>query len=187
VKEWTTAREQFAQTGRFPRDDQYAGIELTYYLAVDRGFRPLTRLIDDVIADGVRTGNKETQSAGLKLREDLERQLPGAGQISAPSVWRGTFTRNKATIPYELHIGKRGASTFAGRVEDNPGVAGHWRYDVEGQTSGLSIEYVLTRSIRGKLRYFKLSGIICDDRLIGTVQHRPGGKVDGVVVLRLGK
>ncbi|HET6572768.1 MAG TPA: hypothetical protein VFG68_04130 [Fimbriiglobus sp.] len=187
VKEWTAARERFAETGRFPRDDQYANVELQYYLAVDRGFRPLTKLIDDVIADGVRTGKKETEAAGLKLREDIEQQLPGAGRITAPSVWRGTYTRSGAVIPYELHIGKRGASTFAGRVEDNAGAAGNWAFNVEGQTSGLSVEFVLTRSIRGKFKYFKLRGIVCDDRLIGTTQTRPGGKVVGVVVLRRGK
>jgi hypothetical protein len=184
--ELTAARKVFEGSERFPTDDEYADIELRYYLAVNKAFLPLSKLINQTIDQGIRTNNKQLEESGLKLKANLESQIAGAEKLTFRSFWQGTFQRGGATIPYHLRITKRGDNSFKGHVEDNPGVAGNWAYDVEGQTSGLAVQFVMTRSVRGKFRAVTVNGIVSGDRLIGQVTQAVGkGKpTAGLIVLR---
>jgi hypothetical protein len=187
VKELTAARKSFVEHGRFPPDDEYAGIELKYYLALNKAFLPLVRIADSVIDDGIKLQNKELEESGLKLRATLQGQLPGT-KLESDSLWRGTLHRpNGSTIPYHLHIGRLSeGGSFKGHVEDNPGVPGNWGYDVAGQISGLGVEFALTKSTRGDFTAVRALGIVSGDRMILEIIHavkrKPGNKM--LVILK---
>jgi hypothetical protein len=181
------ARKTFDATGNFPPDDEYAGIEFMYYRAVNKAFVPLSKLVNAAITEGIKSKNKALEESGLKMKADLERQLPGT-KLQADSRWRGTLQRpNGSTIPYHLHVRKVGdGGSFKGHVEDNPGVSGNWGYDVEGQTSGLGVEFALTKSTRGEFTAVRANGIVSGDRMIAEVyqaaKRKPANKV--LIVLK---
>jgi hypothetical protein len=177
IRELEAAKKRFTDSGRFPEDDEFAAIELKYYLAVNKAFDPLARLANSVIDDGIKTNNKELEESGLKLRASLQKQLPG-NKLEASSVWHGTLHRpNGATIPYHLFVGRMGeGGLFKGHVEDNAGVPGNWAYDISGQVSGLGVEFALTKSTRGDFSDVRALGIVSGDRLIAEIVHAVKGK-----------
>jgi hypothetical protein len=182
------ARKTFEASGSFPPDDEYVAIEFKYFDAVNKAFVPLIKTVNKAISEGIRTNDKKLEQIGLNLKANLEKQLPGT-KLEANSRWHGTLHRpNGSTIPYHLHVGKVGSGgSFRGHVEDNPGVAGNWGYDIEGQTSGLGVEFALTKSTRGDFTAVRANGIISGDRMIAEVAHvvkkkKPGNKV--LIVLR---
>ena len=187
IRELERARKYFEDSDRFPADDEYAGIELKYYLALNKAFDPLARIANSVIEEGIRSGNKGQEERGLKLRASLLKQLPG-NKLEASSVWHGTLHRpNGATIPYHLYVGRMGeGGSFKGHVEDNAGVPGNWSYDVEGQVGGLGVEFALSKSTRGDFTAVRALGIVSGDRMIAEIVHavkrKPGKKM--LVILR---
>ena len=113
----------------------------------------------------------------------------------APLSFTRTYEdRGGGTIPYHLRIQKVGAGgSFSGHVEDNPGVAGNWAYDVDGQMSGVAIEFVMTRSLRGQFKAVKAQGIVSGERIIANVTQvatgelKKGRSTTGLIILQLAK
>jgi hypothetical protein len=164
------ARKAFESSGTFPPDDEYVNIEFKYYLAVQKAFVPVVKIVDAAINEGIKAKDKNLEQTALKLKADLEKQLPG-NKLESNSHWHGTLQRpNGSTIPYHLHVQRRSdGGSFKGHVEDNPGVAGNWGYDIDGQTSGLGVEFALTRSTRGDFTAIRANGIVSGDRMIAEV------------------
>ncbi len=88
-----------------------------------------------------------------KLRA-AQKQVWDTGRFPADDE----FARQE--LKYMLDVRPKGASLFNGHVEDNPGVAGNWGYDVEGQVRGLEVEFTLTKSTRGKFKAARASGVV---------------------------
>jgi hypothetical protein len=180
------AKKTFEASGTFPPDDEYVSIEFKYYLAVHKAFVPVIKIVNSAIDEGIKSEDEDLEKTGLKLKADLEKQLPG-NKLEAESRWHGTLHRpNGSTIPYHLHVHKRSdGGSFKGHVEDNPGVAGNWGYDIDGQTSGLGVEFALTRSTRGNFTAVRANGIVSGDRMIAEVAQAVKGKPQTKVLIVL--
>jgi hypothetical protein len=190
LDEIAAAKSQFARTQTFPADDEYAGMELKYCLAINAAFLPLDKAINQAIESGERFDDLAVIGQAQKIKANVETLVLGRDKVTAGSLWRGTFDRGGGTIPYHLRIQKKGTGgSFSGHVEDNPGVAGNWAYDVDGQMSGLALEYAMTKSIRGQFKAVKVEGIVSGNRIIGQVTQVAGnGKPQqGLIILRLAK
>ena len=190
LKEYEDAKSTFASKAEFTRDEEdFVLLELKYNRAVNKGFVPCAKLADEVIEKGNKAADTELAAKGLQMKKDVEGQLPGVGKMTAGSKWHGTFTRGGATIPYHLNLNKAGAGgSFRAHVDDNPGAGGHWYYDVEGQTSGLGVEFALSTVGRGNLKAFVAKGVVSGDRLIAEVSQSTGKNLTlGVLVLKLVK
>lgn len=189
VEQWTNARKLFETKTLFPLEDEFAATELNYFLAVSNAFAPVAKLYNDKIKSANKAGNGQLADETLQAKSELAEKLLGVTRFSAYSRWHGTFERGGATIPYHLNVGKKAeGGTFTGHVEDNPGVAGNWAYDVEGQTEGLGVEFVMTKSLRGNFKEVRVTGIVSGDRLIANVTQSTGGKPGtGLLILRLVK
>jgi hypothetical protein len=74
---------------------------------------------------------------------------------------------------------------FKGHVEDNPGVAGNWSYDVEGQTRALGVEFSMSKSLRGNFTAVKVEGIVSGDRLIASIESVAGKGKPGKALIVL--
>ncbi len=74
---------------------------------------------------------------------------------------------------------------FKGHVEDNPGVAGNWSYDVEGQTRALGVQYRLSKNRRGSFTAVSVDGIVSGDRLIANIVSVAGNGKRGSALLVL--
>lgn len=188
-KQLEAARKTFAEKGTFPRDDDFIGIELDYFMKLNKAALPLARLVEEVIEHGSRTKNDAVEKQGLKMRAELEQQMGTVSRLAGGSVWHGELRRGGgSTIPYHLYINKMGeGGLFKGHVEDNPGVAGNWSYDVEGQTRNLAVQYRLSRNLRGNFTAVSVEGIVSGDRLIANLVQTAGKKgkaSSGVLVLR---
>lgn len=187
-KDLEAARKTFEKNKRFPSDDDFLSIELDYFQRLNKAALPLSQLIDEVIEKGSRTKNGPLENQGLKMRAELDRELGGTNRLVGNSIWHGQLHRqNGNTIPYHLHIGKmRQGGMFDGHVEDNPGVAGNWSYDVRGQTRGLGVQYQLTKSLRGNFTAVSVDGIVSGNRLIARIVQFTGkGKQSiALIVLR---
>ena len=164
-------RKQFEKYGKFPGDDDFIPAQLDYSLKVNKAAAPLAALVDEVIEKGARTRDASLEKLGVKLKAEHETRLGGASRMTAGSVWHGELRRGGGSvIPYHLNVGKMGdGGLFKGHVEDNPGVAGNWAYDVEGQTRGLAVEYKLTKSVRGNFTAATTVGIVSGDRLVAKI------------------
>ena len=187
--EVSAAKSRFIRNGTFPPDDEYAELELKYWLALNTAFMPLEKAINQAMESG-----DEARDKAQSLKASVESLLLGRNKVTSGSLWRGTFDRGGATIPYHLRIQKVGAGgSFSGHVEDNPGVAGNWAYDVDGQMSGVAIEFVMTRSLRGQFKAVKAQGIVSGDRIIANVTQMTTGEVKkgrsttGLIILKLAK
>lgn len=187
-KELQAGKETFEKTGAFPRDDDFVAAQFDYALKVNKAALPLATLIDEVIEEGAKTKDVSLEKQGLKMKQDLETQLGGASRLVAGSQWHGELRHaGGGTIPYHLSVGKMGdGGLFKGHVEDNPGVAGNWSYNVEGQTRALGVEYKMSKSVRGNFSSVYVNGIVSGDRLIAKVKQAAGkGKpTTSTVVLR---
>jgi hypothetical protein len=170
-EELQAARKAFDKTGTFPKDDDFAGIELEYFLKINKAAVTVSRMIDEVIDKGSKTENGALEKQGLKMKAELDEQLGGASRLVRNSVWEGQLRRPSGnTIPYRLEIGKMGnGGLFKGHVEDNPGVAGNWSYDIEGQTRALGVQYKMSKSLRGNFTAVAVEGIVSGDRLIAEI------------------
>ena len=186
---WTDARGTFREWGKFPTDDEFALIELQYYLAIDDAFRLFSKASDEVIHRGNRAEDQEIVAAGLNMKRALEEKWLGESKLEARTKWAGTFTRYGKTIPYELTIRDvEDGGSFKGHVEDNNGVQGNWSYDVEGQRTGIVVEYRMTTLTEGKFTAVQARGIVSGDRLIAEVRQTVAkGKVhSGTLILKRG-
>lgn len=181
----TEAKKLFEQSGKFPPEAEYALIELKYYRKLNMAFVPTSKVINDTIDFAIKTNNKNMADDAQEKKTKLENRLLGPSGFTSNSMWHGTFTRGKETIPFHLNIGKKtNGGLFNGHVEDNPGVAGNWAYDVEGQTSGLEVSFKMTELKRGKFDQVSAIGILSGDRLIAEVEQRVGTKVTkGLLIL----
>jgi hypothetical protein len=187
--EVAAAKSRFIRNGTFPPDDEYAGLELKYCLALNSAFMPLEKAINQAMDSG-----DEARDKAKSMKASVESLLLGRNKVAANSLWRGTFDRGGGTIPYHLRIQKVGAGgSFSGHVEDNPGVAGNWAYDVDGQMSGVAIEFVMTRSLRGQFKAVKAQGIVSGNRIIAQVtqvttgEMKKGHSTAGLIILQLAK
>jgi hypothetical protein len=187
-KQLQAARSTFERSGTFPPEDDFAAIELDYFLRVNKAALPVSLLIDEVIEKGSKTNNDDLEKEGLKLKADLEQQLGGPSRFVGNSVWHGELHRAGGnTIPYHLYVGKMAeGGLFKGHVEDNPGVAGDWSYDVEGQTRARGVQYRLSRNRRGDFTAVTVEGIVSGDRLIANIVSVAGrGKpASALIVLK---
>jgi hypothetical protein len=184
------ARDTFEKKGTFPPDDEFVVIELDYFMKVNKAAIPVSQLIDQVIEKGSKTKNDDLEKQGLKLKTDLEQHLGGASRLVPGSAWRGELRWSGGnTVPYHLTISKVSeGGLFKGHVEDNPGVAGNWNYDVEGQTRALGVQYKLSKNLRGNAAAVVVDGIVSGDRLIGNMVQVSGNRRStGVVVLKCAK
>jgi len=174
--ELQAARKTFAESGAFPADDDFVASQFDYALKVNKAATPLTVLIDEVIDKGAKAKDAEAEKRGLKMKADLETQLGGASRFVGGTAWHGELRRAGGdTIPYHLNVGKMGeGGLFKAHVEDNPGVAGNWAYNVEGQTRALGVEYKMTKLVRGKFSSVSVLGIVSGDRLIAQVVQTVG-------------
>ena len=187
-KELQEAKQTFEKTGAFPTDEDFVASQFEYALKVNKAATPLTVLIDEIIAEGTKTKDDTLEKQGLKMKEDLEKQLGGASRLVGNSLWQGELRQKGGnTIPYHLYVAKMGeGGLFRGHVEDNPGVQGNWSYDVEGQTRALGMEYKMTKIRRGGFTAVAVSGIVSGDRLIAKITSVVGkGKsASSVIVLK---
>jgi len=189
LDEVAAAKSRFVRNGIFPPDDEYAELELKYWLALNTAFMPLEKAMNQAI-----DGGDEARDKARSMKASVESLLLGRKKVTDGSLWRGTFDRGGSTIPYHLRIQKVGAGgSFSGHVEDNPGVAGNWAYDVDGQMSGVAIEFVMTRSLRGQFKAVKAQGIVSGDRIIANVtqittgEMQKGRSTTGLIILQLAK
>lgn len=189
IDRWSQGKKQFESATKFLPEDEFAPMELKYYLSVDKAFAPVAKVINESIKAANKNGSTELAAEGVNLKARLESELLGVNRLYSHSKWHGTLRRSGETIHYHLHLKeKKDGGSFTGHVEDNPGVAGNWAYDVEGQTQGLGVEFVMTKSIRGRFKAVHVSGIVSGERLIAKVTQAIGDKSNsGFLILHLVK
>ena len=114
----------------------------------------------------------------------------GAGAFTASSHWVGTLALTSgSSVKYNLRVDKLTGNVFRAHVADNPSVANHPEYQVEGSLDGLAIKFHLTKPVQGGTVAASFSGILTGDRMIGTLDqaNAKGKRFPGVVTLSLGK
>src|SRR4029079_17224733 len=104
LDEVAAAKSRFVRNGTFPPDDEYAELELKYWLALNTAFMPLEKAIDQAME-----GGDEAREKARSMKASVESLLLGRNKVKGGSLWRGTFDRGGGTIPYHLRIQKVGA------------------------------------------------------------------------------
>ena len=110
----------------------------------------------------VKEGYQDLIVGIKKFQYDLTRETSEVDKQGSNSNWLGTLTEpGGRTKPYRLAIqaiGEGGA--FKETVADNIGVSDHWTYDIEGQTSGTALEFILTKNTRGNFTDVRVQGFV---------------------------
>jgi hypothetical protein len=179
------ARKLFARAGEFPPEDSYAGIQLRYFLTLNRAALPVAKMVDEWLERASKAGDPVLEERWLTLKAEWERELGATSTLVQNSLWHGTLRDGSGrTIPYHLYIGKMGSGgSFRGHIEDNPGVAGNWSYDVEGQTRVFGVAYRMSRSLRGSFTAVSVDGIVSGDRLIAQITSAVGRKTATALIM----
>ena len=184
----TRYRKEFEKTQSLPSIAETIELEIAYQEKLSRAFKPINKLLEKELAAANRNDDSGYANELVELKEKLELDLMSSLKINNGSEFSGTLTRpNGATIPYKLRIKDISDSgNFNGTVEDNFGVAGHWRYRVSGVRNGNWIQFSMSENLRGKLIAVKGEGVITGNRLLAVVTQRTnkGRTTENKVVLR---
>ena len=164
----------FKSDGTFPSIVETVELEIGYQERLNKGFVRISRLLENELRDANHAGNSKYAAKLLKTKRDLETSLLSFRPINDGSVFHGTLTRpNGATIPFKLNISAISDSgDFEGVVDDNPGVAGHWRYKVAGSQTGSMVQFEMTQSLRGKLVSVQGRGIVTSNGLLAILKQK---------------
>lgn len=187
IKSTRENRKLFATKRQFPDDPATAAIEIDYFTALNRNFLRIRRIFEQELARLNKEGLVERADSVVSHRDRVEEALLGPSAFHGGASFRGTLMRqSSAAVPFKLHISEvSDGGIFKGRVEDNPGVAGHWKYNVEGVVAGNALEFRMTENLRGKLTFVRGQGIVAGDRLVATLVQRAGKKKPSANVLFL--
>jgi hypothetical protein len=185
VKEVAEARAAFEQSEKFPKDPEYIDVQVKYFTELNKGYKPLSKLFDQLLDQALKAGDKETLEQAGKMKADLDKQLPGGALLQADAQWKGNSYRKDRTERFELKIEKRTGSTFKGHVRDFTVFGGFPEYDVEGTVDGLEVKFYASKFTRGEVGTVRVEALLAGDRLIGTVTSttRRGQTTAGSLVL----
>lgn len=185
--ELTKAKERFERSGYFPADGSLLDLQFNYYKALADNFKPIHKIYESEIETAFRSGKDSAAERLVKSKAELEQRLLDVVPLTGNAVWRGTLLRsNGETIAYELHIAKSSATgSFAGVVEDNAGVGGHWRYEVEGQRTGINVQFDLTKSLRGKFVRVQAVGYIVGNIMIAQLSQLDSKRRSSIARIQL--
>ena len=190
VSEIAKAKKDFDANGTFPADAEYVNLQLKYYLEINKSYRSLSKLQNQLMEAALKNNDDKLQTKLQKLRKALDADLPGAGSFTAGSQWFGTLSlSNGGNVKYNLRIDKLTGTVFRGYVWDNPSVANHPEYQVEGSLDGLVVKFKISKVVQGGTVTAVFSGILTGDRMIGNFDqaNAKGKRFPGVVSLSLGK
>lgn len=164
----------FKNNGTFPNILESVELEINFQERLNRAFSPISRLIEKELKTANRNEDSKFAEELLKTKRQLESKLLSSKPVTSGTVFHGTLTRpNGDTIPYKLKIDSIGDSgDFEGTVEDNPGVAGHWRYKVTGSRVGSLIRFQMSENLRGKLTVVQGQGVVAGNRLIAQLDQK---------------
>lgn len=181
------AKADFGSWERFPRDGSLRDLQFDYFVSLGESFEPIHDLFEKEIDKAVRSDDLSRSNQLINDREKLEKELLKIEPLTTGTALTGTLYRqNGAAIPYKLYVNE-GSSTgaFSGTVDDNPGVAGHYRYKVSGQRAGLKLAYQMTQNLRGKFIEVQGEGLIVSDTIIVRLLQQTTDKKEhkAVVVL----
>src|SRR5262249_46025304 len=101
------AKKEFRESAAFPDEDDAAVVELKYNSALQKAYAQIAKLIDEVYAAGNRTKNEEVLAQAQKLKEECEKLLPEAGQLTLDSRWTGRLLWGNEAVPFEMTVTKR--------------------------------------------------------------------------------
>ena len=164
----------FKSNGTFPNILESVELEIKYQERLNRAFSPISRILESELKIANRNEDVNYSQELLKTKRRLESKLLSSQPVTNGTVFHGTLTRPSGdTIPYKLkfdYIGDSG--DFEGTVEDNPGVAGHWRYKVTGNRVGSLIRFQMSENLRGRLTVVQAQGVVAGNRLIAQLNQK---------------
>ena len=164
----------FKSNGTFPNIVESVELEIKYQERLNRAFSPISRMLESELKIANRKEDVNYSQELLKTKRRLESKLLSSQPVTNGMVFHGTLTRPSGdTIPYKLKIDYIGDSgDFEGTVEDNPGVAGHWRYKVTGNRVGSMIRFQMSENLRGRLTVVQAQGFVAGNRLIAQLNQK---------------
>ena len=164
----------FKSNGTFPNIVESVELEIKYQERLNRAFSPISRMLESELKIANRKEDVNYSQELLKTKRRLESKLLSSQPVTNGMVFHGTLTRPSGdTIPYKLKIDYIGDSgDFEGTVEDNPGVAGHWRYKVTGNRVGSMIRFQMSENLRGRLTVVQAQGVVAGNRLIAQLNQK---------------
>ncbi|EMI44261.1 hypothetical protein [Rhodopirellula sp. SWK7] len=182
------AKADFELTGNFPEDGSMASIQYAYFRQLHLAYTPIQSLIGKEISSASRSGAIAKARSLMIQRASLERDLLGIEAFGDKLAFKGTKALSSGkTMPLNLYLRDISESgTFNGTVDDNPGVMGHWRYEVRGKREGLMLSFAMSKSLRGKFSSVRAEGFLLGDFLVAQFIETIGTKRPGTsyVVLK---
>jgi hypothetical protein len=190
ISELTKAKKEFESNGVFPSDAEFVNVQLKYYLEINKSYRPLSKLHDQLMDAALKSNDEKQQAKLQERRKSLDAQLPGVGALTPGSQWSGTLALNGGNnVRYHLRVDRVTGSVFRAQATDNPSVANHPEYQVEGSVDGLAVKFRLAKVVQGGTVAAAFNGILTGDRMIGTFDqaNAKGKHYPGVITLNLGR
>ena len=190
ITEITNAKKEFADSGAFPADGEYAQLQMRYYLDINKSYRPLARLQDELLDIALKTNDDKLRDTVREKKKALDAELPGSSSFAMGSHWTGTLALTTgSTDKLNLRVEKRTGSVFRAHVIDKPSTANHPEYLAEGTLDGLAVKFKLNKVIQGSTIVATFTGILAGNRLLGTLDQatNKGKRMTGFVTLSLGK
>jgi hypothetical protein len=138
----------------------------------------------------LKSNDDDLRAKLQKERKSLDKQLPGVASFAAASKWNGTLSLSAGgSVQYSVRVDKLTGNLFKGYVWDNPSVAGHPEYQIEGTIDGLEVKFEATKVVQGGTAAAVFKGILTGDRMIGTLDqiNAKGKHSPGIIVVNLGK
>lgn len=188
LTELTRAKKQFEDNGAFPAESEYANLQLKYYLELNKSYRALSRLHDQLMEAALKNKDEPLRIRLQERRRTLDAQLPGAGSFTAGSQWFGTLSLTAGTnLKFNVHVDKLTGSVFHASVGNTTNVATHPKYLVEGVLDGLAVKFNATKIVQGDTTSAVFNGILAGNRMIGTLDQvtSKGKHASGTVTLNL--
>jgi hypothetical protein len=190
ISELSNAKKEFDDSGAFPADTEYVQLQLKYFLEINKSYRPLSKLHDQLLDVAIKSNDASERDKLQERRRALDAQLPGVGAFTAGSQWYGTLSlTGGGNVKYHVRVDKLTGSVFRAHVWDNPSATNHPEYQVEGSIDGLAVKFRMSKVIQGGTVAAAFSGILTGDRMIGTLDqaNAKGKHFPGIITLSLGK
>jgi hypothetical protein len=190
VAEINAAKKEFDTSGTFPADDEFVPLQLKYYQDINKSYRSLTKLHDQLLEITLKSTDEKFRESIEEKRRMLDAEFPGPGSFAAGSLWRGSVSLTTGgTEKLNLQIEKLTGGVFRARVISKRSSANHPEYLADGTLEGLAIKFKLAKVVQGTTLAASFSGILTGDRLIGILEQasNKGKRSGGLVVLTPGK
>lgn len=169
LEKLSTARSDFQKVGRWPNNAAWELVddEFTYNKRLGDALTPLSTEYERLIK---LYRAKDDDAAVKRLLADRQKLIDanfrGQDGFKAGTVWKGQRVGPKGnTVVLHMKLNEVKEATFEGVINQNPGVANHPIYEVNGVLEGNKLVFRNAKMVRGEGRAVEFSGYLSVNRM----------------------